>query len=141
MTKFNVVTNSYYYETSEADPNDNWSRASTAADISVSGVEIADNYFDIALPAEYDPSKPLYLLWADYATGDSFGTDDNQFEAVDLFQDLENAERARLQLLCTEPNGYTRDDGTHIAYHAPWIGYFEKLNDLYVKKVEILNLH
>lgn len=140
MTKFVVVQDSYTYVTREGDPDDQWDRDSTAAHLSVSGVRIADRYFDTALPKEYDPAKPLFLVWADYDTGDSFGTDANKFEAVDLFQDAEKANRAK-DILEKETGWtikYQRDDGSTIDYNCPWEGYFETLNRIHVQEVRVV---
>ncbi len=140
MTKFVVLQDSYSYVTRPADPNDEWDRDDTAANLLVSGVRIADRYFDTALPSEYDPSKPLYLVWADYDTGDSFGSYCNKFEAIDLFQDEQRANKAMNDL--HKGSGYTRiytrDDGRKIEYHCPWEGYFESLNCIHVQEVKVV---
>lgn len=139
MTKFYVKYDRYEYITRECDPEDQWDRDDTAAEITVTGVVISkgNEYFDVALPQDYDPSKPLYLLWADYDTGDSFGRDGNRFEAVDLFQDRDMADAAKSELERSESEGYTRDDGTYIKYYKCWDGYFEYLNDLHVEPVTV----
>lgn len=128
------------YQTREPDDDDQWDHGDTAADISIKGVEFAEHYFDLALPTEYDASKPLFMLWANYDTGDSFGRYRNKFEAVDIFQDRARAEAAQ-QALNDGKEGnssYVRDDGTTIQYSCPWHGYFESLNYLEVEEVAIL---
>lgn len=126
------------YYTREPD-DDEWDNGETAADISIQGVEFAEHYFDVALPQEYVPG-PLYLLYANYDTGDSFGRQRNRFEAVDIFQDRARAEAAQRALTDSEEGNasYVRDDGTTIQYSCPWHGYFECLNYLEVEEVRIL---
>jgi hypothetical protein len=140
MSKFVVIQDSYGYVTRQGDPNDQWDRDDTAAHLSVAGVQIAQRYFDVALPTEYDPSKPLFLVWADYDTGDSFGRDCNRFEAVDIFQDQERATSAKAALEKGQgyTRKYTRDDGKKIDYSCPWDGYFEYLNAIHVEEVRIV---
>lgn len=140
MTKFKVHHDSYGYSTREPNPSDSWDRGDSAAVLSVRGLEVSEGYFDVALPAKYDPKKPLFLLWADYDSGDSFGRSGNRFEAVDVFQDAQRAYDAQqtLRAASTYSTGYVRDDGTPIDYGCPWVGYFESLNALHVEMVRVL---
>lgn len=139
MSFFQVIVDIREYYTREPD-DDEWDNGETAADISVQGVEFAERYFDVALPQEYIPG-PLYLLWANFDTGNSFGRQRNKFEAVDIFQDRARAEAAQRALTDSEEGqsaSYVRDDGTTIQYSCPWHGYFEHLNYLEVEEVKIL---
>lgn len=143
--KFSVDYDRYTYVTREGDPEDRWDRDDTAADITVNGVRLTDRYFDVVLPTTYDPSKPLFLLWANYNTGDSFGHDRNQTEWIDIFQDEQKANEAAATLAkCTDRNysnysgTYIRDDGTSCTVHLPWLGYFESLNDVIVTPVRLM---
>lgn len=139
MSFFKVMVEINEYQTRE--PNgDEWDSGDTAADISIQGVEFAERYFDVALPQEYDASKPLFLLFANFDTGDSFGRQCNKFDAVDIFQDRGRAEAAQRALTDSEEGNasYVRDDGTTIKYCCPWHGYFECLNYLEVEEVAIL---
>lgn len=142
MSFFQVKTEIYEYSIRDADPEDRYDSGCTGADITVLGVELSEEYFDVALPKPYDPTKPLYLVWADYDTGDSFGRQGNRFEAVDIFQDEKRAQEAaaalRLDIKDQYNRNYIRDDGTEVKYGCPWTGYFERLNVLHVEKVEIL---
>lgn len=139
MSFFKVIVDIREYYTREPE-EDEWDNGETAADISIQGVEFAERYFDLALPTEYDASKPLFILYANYDTGDSFGRQCNKFEAVDIFQDRARAEAAQ-RALTDSPEGnasYVRDNGTTIQYSCPWHGYFECLNYLEVEEVRIL---
>lgn len=140
MSFFKVIVDINEYQTREPNGDDDWDSGDTAADISINGVEFAEHYFDVVLPTEYCGNKPLFLLWANYDTGDSFGRQCNKFEAVDIFQDRSRAEAAQ-RALTDSPEGnasYVRDDGTTIQYSCPWDGYFECLNYLEVEEVAIL---
>lgn len=138
MSFFKVIVDIREYYTREPD-DDEWDNGETAADISIQGVEFAERYFDVALPQEYIPG-PLYLLHANYDTGNSFGRQRNRFEAVDIFQDRARAEEALRALTNSEEDNasYVRDNGTTIQYSCPWHGYFECLNYLEVEEVRIL---
>lgn len=143
-TKFEVVYERHTYVTREGDPEDRWDRDDTAADISIDGVRLSERYFDVVLPTDYDPSKPLYLLWANYNTGDSFGHDANQTEWIDIFQDEQKAYAAAKALESfkddnnTYSGTYIRDDGSSCTVHLPWLGYFESLNSVNVERVKVL---
>lgn len=141
MSFFKVIADIREYYTREPNDDDQWDNGETAADISIQGVEFAERYFDVALPREYDASKPLFMLWANFDTGNSFGRQRNKFEAVDIFQNRARAEAAQRTLTDTEEGqsaSYVRDDGTTIQYSCPWHGYFECLNYLEVEEVAIL---
>lgn len=139
MSFFKVIVDIREYYTREPE-EDEWDNGETAADISIQGVEFAERYFDLALPTEYDASKPLFLLWANFDTGNSFGRQRNKFEAVDIFQNRARAEAAQRTLTDTEEGNasYVRDDGSTIQYSCPWHGYFESLNYLELEEVAIL---
>lgn len=138
MSFFKVIVDIREYYTREPE-EDEWDNGETAADISIQGVEFAERYFDVALPQEYVPG-PLYLLYANFDTGDSFGRQRNKFEAVDIFQDRARAEAAQRALTNSEEGNasYVRDDGSTIQYSCPWHGYFESLNYLELEEVAIL---
>lgn len=142
MQRFTVVVRILGYVTCEGDPESRWDRDDTAADIYVDGVRPvgSDDYYDVTLPSPMDESKRLYLLWADYDTGDSFGRDCNRFEAIDLFQSYERAQEASNALNAGESYSvdYARDDGSIITYCRPWVGYFENLNALHVEEVGLV---
>lgn len=124
------------------DPDDKWDNDCTEADISVHGIKVVDeeNYRHMAVPFKVVSGQTYYLLWADYNTGDSFGSYGNQVEFVDLFQTYEAAEIAKQELLSSKKYStkYTRDDGTRIDFYIPWEGYFESLNELNIESVGVV---
>lgn len=131
------------YVTREAYPNDNWDNDCTAAEIRINGIRVGDKagYRDFEVGFDVVPGEKYWLLWADYGTGDSFGSYDNIAEFIDLFIDFDQAEAARKALM--EQTGYTRGymrqgQNEAISIHVPWEGYFEHLNELHVERVECI---
>lgn len=131
------------YVTIKRDPEDSWSRDSTAANITVHGIKLVKNaqYRDITVPFDVDINKSYILLWADYNTGDSFGSDRNLTEFIDLFETVEAAEAARKALeTATGDAQYTREDGSVVQMGVPWHGYFESLNSINLDLVRVTKL-
>lgn len=131
------------YVTIKRDPEDSWSRDSTAANITVHGIKLVKNaqYRDITVPFDVDINKSYILLWADYNTGDSFGSDRNLTEFIDLFETVEAAEAARKALeTATGDAQYTREDGSVVQMYVPWHGYFESLNSINLDLVRVTKL-
>lgn len=139
MQNITVDIDVHTYTTREADPDDGWSRDSTAASLNVTGIRRSEakGYRDITVPFEVKPGQHYFLVWADYNTGDSFGNDDNQYEFIDLFADFDKAKAC--QKAAEDSNGYgmkhIRGDGTEMETHVPWHGYFESLNGINVDVV------
>lgn len=137
----------YRYVTRPADPTDDWDRDDTAASLSVRGIHVVQKqgYRDLTVPFDVIPGRAYWLVWVDYDTGDSFGRDGNQFEAIDLFEDYELARACgkACEDLEEELNGkyvydslqYERQNGERVKVHAPWLGYFENLNRVEVQHV------
>lgn len=138
--KIKINYDRHEYVTREADPEDNWDRSDTAADISIHGVEAADRYHDIDVPFDVETGVVYYLVWADYDTGDSFGRDCNRVEFIDLFKTEELAENCAA--IARDVKGYTyifkRENGRDCAQSVPWNGYFESLNAINVEAVELI---
>jgi hypothetical protein len=131
------------YETSEVDPDDSWSRASTAADYNIEGIQLTDKYGDFIIDFDLKPGVYYYLVYADYGTGDSFGHDNNQLEYVDLFTTREKAEACQTALLSSDhverySAGYYRENGQGVSVSKPWEGYFDHLNGIHIAEVTLV---
>lgn len=145
-----VKDDSYREDTSEADPDDQWSRASTHTDHNIVSFKVhpESHYSDIMVPYEPERGVDYYLLYTVYSTGDSFGHDSgNCVEYIGLYtkEELhiakENERRieahncgnreTKLQLLM--PN--TADFRMHI----PWHGYFESLDYVNIAIIQRMN--
>jgi hypothetical protein len=94
MTKINVVDDSYTEITDEADPEDSWSRESTAESHYIRGIKIGDRYGDVECSFEVVPMTNYYLLYYRYSTGDTFGRDEGKIEFVALYNDIELADKS-----------------------------------------------
>ncbi len=101
FTGFKVDYKSYSEETSKADPEDGWSRASTSSSHEVNGISITkDKNFDVigAFVAD-DTDENYHLVAVIYSTGDSFGRDENaRIEFVEVFKTLDKAEKCVEQI-------------------------------------------
>ena len=138
------------HETSEADPDDKWSRASTHTDHNITGFKVSpeSHYGDVMIPYEPERGVDYYLLCVVYSTGDSFGHDSgSSVEYIGLYtkEELhvakENERRIEthnsgkhdttLQLLM--PNTY------EFRTHIPWHGYFESLDYVDIVTIQRMN--
>ncbi|NCP98209.1 hypothetical protein GW796_00710 [archaeon] len=101
-TLFNINYTSYSEETSEIDPEDDYSRASTSTTYSIHGISISeDSSFDSSGAFEVKDSEldKVYLVTAIYSTGDSFGNDEGYgIEFIEVFQSKDKAERCAKQI-------------------------------------------
>lgn len=121
VTKYYIGVNAteHVSETSEPDPNDRWDRASTCTDWTINGIKVSRKEGYQLLPIEIDAGHPVYVVYAIWSTGDSFGHDENYgCEAMAVLPTREEADKevARLKEV--------KD------YSVPWNGYFESLTTI-----------
>jgi len=109
------------------------------------GEDLSGSIELVSLPFDVSEGQIVFLLIGEYSTADSFRRDDNsRFDIVSGWKTPDGAEDAR-KLLRELTRRYTeREDistydcdivlegGTKFRYHAPWIGYFERLVSLRV---------
>ena len=107
------------------DPDDVWSRDSTEGSVEIVGarLEAKDGYDCLFTDKEVAPGATVWLVWAEYTTGDSFGSDGGNYELLEICHSAEDAESRK----------------THFAgvtdYSVPWNGYFENLDSLNVSEL------
>lgn len=132
-----LVTSSYGHETSEVDPTDEWSRASTETSWTVHGIRLQDKAGYESLRADFpvQVGDAVHVLYAVYSTGDSFGHDEGaSFEFLSVHKNYDVAVRnLRAVEGRTRTNGnYSMtlefDSGAKVERHCPWDGYFESLD-------------
>jgi hypothetical protein len=146
------------------DPSDSWSRDSWDRDNTLVKVWMKDPLkqlakvlkddecpeCDVVVGTEVLPGDKVYIVWTEYSTGDSFGNDGGQREVVAAFVDEERAKKCALD--CTnfaekETSAYwddsryslhvELDNGTTYKFHVPWLGYFERLEEVHVSEMII----
>jgi hypothetical protein len=112
--------------TREGDPDDRWDRASTDGSVTAASCRLTqkDEYNSLPVDGEVNTGDKIWLVWAQYSTGDSFGSDGGQYELCKACKtEVEAlAEVDRLQ-------GITD-------YSVPWNGNFENLD--FIKAEEMV---
>lgn len=106
------------------------------------------NYWDVALfPGQPEPQRggDIFLVWAEYSSGDSFGSSSGNVEFIWAFSKAEDA--FALEKLLKEDNrknpDYNFGDGNFVEFQgqkvstSTWKGYFEHLEDIHVDRLEI----
>lgn len=93
MANIRVIDDVYSYITEEGD-GEQWGRRDcTAEEHNITGIRVVGEkeYYDLSTAFDIDPTRPYYVVYAIYSTGDSFGHDEGRIEFVGLFEDLEVA--------------------------------------------------
>lgn len=149
MRYFTVEKKTYCENLGGWDADDEWSRDSTHEHHDILGIKEVKKGAHFDLPLE-DGEGPIYLLYAIYDAGDSFGRDEGQFEAVMLHHNLEVAQRNKALIeehykkykpeCCEEAFSLKllTDSGEEFQLSVPWTGYFESLTHVEIEEVEIL---
>lgn len=138
-------------------------RGETNTEHDIQGIKktSGSEYFDLEVPFDVEFGKSYFLVYVIYSTGDSFGNDYGRIEFIDLFQKekLANSLKKKIEQHYNEyvesnlysyvggrtvkrakaPHHtikYTNNEGKEIdLYTGPWIGYFERLQDVYCELV------
>jgi hypothetical protein len=158
MTDKLYVNTTHYQEVTRCATEPEWDRDDTYTSWTVDGVSLSKNtgWEQEEVPVDFGVEKgdTVYLLYAIYSTGDSFGRDDcANLENILIFKDHEKAEAAKKAIR----NHYDRcnrwydgDDkiedfnqqfslmlktetGLEYELHVPWTGYFESLDRVEVE--------
>lgn len=126
--------------TRHGDPDDRWDRDDTAATLDGFHVERTDepeetyrgmfaSVFEVP-----DDARSIFVVYADYDTGDTFGRDDNQIMIMEVCDDLFEAQSLARTLEQAAGWSVTVNG---IEYYIPWNGYFEHLNSVSVYTVAL----
>jgi len=110
--------------THAADPEDRWDRDSTDGDVSIHSAKLVSeqSYDSLPAPDDVDTGSTIYLVWAKYGTGDSFGSDGGKYELLEMCLSQEEADKR------AKYYENVRD------YSVPWHGYFEWLDGVYIER-------
>lgn len=126
--KFEVCQNTW--STGGRDPEDSWSRDSSDGEVSIkSAIKVPeDGYEVLAVEQDVAIGTVVYLVWAQYTTGDSFGSDGGQYELLEVHLNRDDAEKRRTYFENVTHDGTYGSTGAWL----PWFGYFEHLDGVYV---------
>lgn len=153
VARIEVLADSWTDVTRERDSYDEWSADDTDTSWDINGIKVLDGkegYADLDIDFEPKPGDSYYLVLVTYHSGDSFSNHDNAcVEYIDLYRDLDSAERIRNEILRHDESNsrwsddkpfklvLTLDNGKEIEYPAPWHGYFNGLGDVRVVMVRL----
>lgn len=121
----------------DRDPNDSWDRGNTHSEHTLKHIRIAKdgNYPCITYPGLVKPGEKVYLVYAVYSTGDSFGHDtDRCLELISVHKDIDIARfnYQKVKTSIAHDYNYTleisQDNGQVVPVSCPWLGYFESLS-------------
>jgi hypothetical protein len=133
------------YVTREGDRNDQWDRDDTCTDWTFNSLHLSDDenrYAHCYIDGEAKVGDTLYIVYAVYSTGDSFGHDDRASVEVFTAHRVKEVAEFNYRLLEASRHGggsvsLALDDGKFLNTYLPWSGYFESLDDVYMTEFEI----
>lgn len=124
----------YSHVTRAAARDDNWDRDDTSSTWDVSGIHLStdDKYRSVPNYLDAKEGDLIWVVYAVYSTGDSFGHDeDGSFEFINVFSNEKDARECAKTLLKTESKNpsYKLSNGKSVSLgYVPWSGYFETLS-------------
>lgn len=133
--------------TRERNSDDEWDRDDTESEHTLHGISIASksSYNTVTYPGEIKPGDKIYLLYAVYSTGDSFGHDDcHCIEFISVHKDIDIARWNYNKLQVADKDDYSsqvllsQDNGQTWKMTPPWCGYFESLDYVRVAGFTVL---
>lgn len=149
FTRLKVNKSGERRSTRSPQSDDQWDRGDTETDWEVSGVEIVDSekdHYDVMADFKVKPGDRIWLVYAIYSTGDSFGND--RGSSIEFFTAHKNEEIASdngeiLARMSKSDSHYnfnaaiTLDSGLRMVVHVPWMGYFEGLDNVHVEQFTV----
>ena len=91
-----------------------------------------NKYPNLVSKIKFIPGEPLYVVWAEWSAGDSFGWATSKYsEPYALFRNKKSAEDFKKHLKTSKGDITFEVEGQHIElFSLPWLGYFEELNSI-----------
>lgn len=142
-TNIKIIDDEYTQITREADRNDEWGADDTATSHHIRGFKVteAKQYWDLIVGYDVKPEVAYYLVYVLYSTGDSFSHHTGRITFIDMYQTIEEAEKA-VKVIEKGVNdddkysiNYIDNSGNDAKMYCPWIGYFESLEDVNIEIV------
>jgi hypothetical protein len=130
---------SYTTNTREPNEDDQWDRGDSYTDHHVTGISLSFGQSEVIGPDDVRVGETVYLVYAVYTSGDSFGTDyaaNIDFVAVFRNQALADAVKRDIEKSDGKKSSIKvrLDDGRTFVYGFPWLGYFDSLCYVNVEK-------
>lgn len=145
--KIKVINNSFTEVTRAADPNERWDADDTDTFNSIEGIKIVTNekcHYDLDTEFDVKAGREYYLVYAEYTTGDSFGSASGLIDFIQLYRTLAKAKVCIATLTakpiddtCQYSADIVTESGKVLTYGKPWIGYFESLDNLDIAYVMV----
>lgn len=140
-----VMVESFTESMGGYDPENEWSRDSTETTNRVLSAHLKkdQSYHSMPMDFKVDKGDDVFIVWAEYTTGDSFGRDGGNVELVLAFESYDKAEMCEKKIKEHYNNGdsYTLDlkssSGKDISFFVPWKGYFESLDCVNIDKIMV----
>ena len=122
FVEFDVEQESWI--TRERDPDDMWDRDSTDGSVNVRDAKLVNEqtWDSLPVPDSVTHGDTIYLVWAMYGTGDSFGSDGGNYELLEVCTTKEAADERKLHYETVKD------------FSVPWNGYFEWLQFLDIEE-------
>ena len=108
-------------------PDDEWSRDSYTGSCTVVSAKIVeeDGYDILGIQESLSRGDIVYLVWAEYTSGNSFGSDGGNYELLEVLTNAGEAFKRK--------DFYERDNVSSY----PWCGYFESLDGVSVTTLRL----
>ncbi len=130
------------YEDRDLDSDNTWDRLNEYYSHEIHGFNIVNERQsrDFCINYKPVPHKPYYLLYAVYSTGDSFHREEGLHEYLDLYENREDAEKAKKEIFDQRKSSsitYTSSCGKELTFGSPWYGYFDFLDSTEIEEVRL----
>ena len=117
--------------------DEEWGSWSSSNSNYFESVTKTERYPDITSTLDIKEGELCFVVWAEWSSGDSFGTAHNgNTEALAIFKDPESAKA--FQKEAENATEYVKDfvtpDGQVHNIYCPWTGYFESLTEIHIEQ-------
>lgn len=103
-------------------------------------ITICDEYPDVVTTLPVRAGETVYLVWAEWSAGDSYGIAIKRFyETFGVFYDMESAQQLEAALQQRKLPRVRTADNQHfkLAVPRPWGGFFDRFENLYIQALTI----
>jgi len=138
ITELKVIHTSHTTTTRKPISDDEWDRGTTHTSHSIEGIAIGSDYHGLNLPGKVNNGDVVWLVYAVYSTGDSFGNDDDaecEFFTVHRDEAVAKYNAKLLSSVNSKSSQYdstvylSLDDGTQLPTRPPWVARMTDVAD------------